>query len=200
MDADLFLCSHADDARKALEHGMAAAHMLPGATKPDLTDHTLRIAFDGDAVLFSGEADALYREHGLARFRSDELRDAKVPLGAGPFKRFFAKLCQLQAELGLDSEQLRTCLLTARGGSNHGRPMNTLRHWGLTVNVAIFADGRPKGPFLRAFGADMFFDDSSANVESAAAHDIPAGRVLGGEGGIQPIAHAVAGAAAPLAA
>lgn len=182
MGADLFLCSHAADARKALAHGMAAAHIAPSASSPDLTDETLRIAFDGDAVLFSGEADQVYRTHGLERFVAEEVRNAGTPLGDGPFRRFFTKLCEIQAEV--PEGRLLTGLFTARGGSVHGRALNTLRSWGLTVNVASFRDGRPKGPLLRAFGADMFFDDGDRNIESAAAHQVPAGTVLSGDGGL----------------
>lgn len=184
MKADLFLCSNAADAQKALENGIAAAHIVPAPHMPDLTDTTVRIAFDGDSVLFSDEADLIYRTHGLKQFRSDELRDAQKPLGDGPFKRLFGKLCALQHELGPDSGRVKTGLVTARGKTNHGRPISTLRSWGLTVDVAIFADGRPKGPFLKAFGADMFFDDTGKHVESAAEHAVPAGHVISGQGGI----------------
>lgn len=182
LGADLFLCSVAEDARKALSHGMAAAHIMPSQSQPDLHDATLRIAFDGDSVLFSGEADEIYREHGLEHFCAEELRNASKPLGDGPFRRFFTKLCAVQRQL--DDGRLVTGLVTARSTSNHGRPLATLRHWGLTCNVAIFADGRPKGPLLRAFGADFFFDDAGGNIESASAHAIPAGMVPGGHGGI----------------
>lgn len=181
MNADLFLCTNPADAKKALENGIAAASLVPSAHVPDMADRSVRIAFDGDSVLFSGEADAIYREHGLERFRTEELRDAHKPLADGPFRRLFGKLCELQSQLGPDSALLRTGLFTARGNTNHGRPLATLRSWGLAVNVAAFVDGRDKGPYLRAFGADMFFDDTGKHVESAAAHDIPAGHVLATE-------------------
>jgi len=198
LGADLFLCAHASDAKKALDNGIAAATLMPGTYAQDMADTTLRIAFDGDSVLFSDEADELFREHGLERFRLDEQRDAKKPLGDGPFKRFFVKLRELQASLPANDNRIRTALVTARGGASSGRPINTLLSWGMDVGVAIFADGRPKGPLVRAFRADMLFDDTGRNCESASAHDIPAGLVPFGAGGI--VAQTPVGASAPALA
>lgn len=184
MNADLFLCAEAEDAHKAIKGGMAAAIIVPAERQHDGSDKTVRIAFDGDSVLFSDEADSVYRQHGMARFRSDELRDADKPLGEGPFKRLLVKLCELQKALPHDACPLHIALVTARGMPSHGRVINTLRSWGISVNELVLAAGRPKGPLLQALRADMFFDDTGRNVESATAHNISAGQVPFGAGGI----------------
>lgn len=184
MDADLFLCAEAEDARKAITGGMAAAIIVPAERKHDAGDMTVRIAFDGDSVLFSDEADSIYREHGMERFRTSEIRDAAKPLGDGPFKRLLVKLCELQKALPANACPLHIALVTARGMPAHGRVINTLRSWGLSVNELVLAAGRPKGPLLQALRADMFFDDTGRNVESATAHNISAGQVPFGAGGI----------------
>src|SRR3546814_5399176 len=58
--ADLFLSANPESVRRALEHGVAAATILPAAagTTPAQAGHRdqLRIAFDGYAVIF-GDAD-----------------------------------------------------------------------------------------------------------------------------------------------
>ena len=188
LEADLFLCSDSVEASRALKYGIAAANIVSSApvciadpTDPSACteDLVVRIAFDGDSVLFSGEADQVYRDHGIMRFRNDELRDAGLPLGEGCFKHLLGKLHDLREALPPElAGRLRISLVTARGLPSHGRPLNTLRSWGLSVDEAIFCAGKPKGPLLRAFRADMFFDDTGRNVESARAHGVAAGHVL----------------------
>src|SRR5690606_5249723 len=48
----LFLSTHAEDVRRALQSGFAAATILSGGPRRAASNE-LRIAFDGDAVLFS---------------------------------------------------------------------------------------------------------------------------------------------------
>lgn len=183
MGAHLFLSTTPSDVKAAIDNGLAAATMLPAETAEDQTDTTVRIAFDGDSVLFSSEADEVYRAEGLERFRESEVENAKVPLGAGPFKAFLEALCALQATLpvGVDSP-LKLALVTARGMPAHARVIHTLRSWGVLVDVAIFCGGAPKGPILRAFGADVFFDDTTKNLDSARMHDITSCHVPYGTG------------------
>lgn len=100
LDADLFLCTEPSDAKKALDIGVAAASLIPGGHTPG-SDDIVRIAFDGDAVLFSGEADDIFREHGLAKFVNNELLHANTPLGAGPFKRLLTKMFDILPHLSL---------------------------------------------------------------------------------------------------
>ncbi|MEJ6003717.1 5'-nucleotidase [Paucibacter soli] len=184
MNADLFLCATPGDARKALENGVAAASIVPGAHQQSEADTQVRIALDGDSVFFCSEADEIYRQQGLGAFRDTELLKAQIPLGAGPFKHLLTKLCELQKTLPPEkAENLNIALFTARGLPSHGRPISTLRAWDLSISESFFLAGRPKGPFLAAYGADMFFDDTGQNIESASEHGVPAGRVhAGGEG------------------
>src|SRR5690606_7355465 len=56
--ADLFLSAEPTDVIKALDAGIAAATILPGRASDSGSDQ-LRIAFDGDAVIFSDEAERI---------------------------------------------------------------------------------------------------------------------------------------------
>jgi 5'-nucleotidase len=181
LGAHLFLSANPPDVAKALAQGIAAASLLPKERDQTSADDIVRIAFDGDAVLFSDEADETYRRHGLTAFRNSEVAQENVPLGAGPLKNFFGELKALQVKLGNDG-RLRLALVTARGMPAHARPLKTLRSWGLHIDEAVFAGGLPKGPLLQAFGADMFFDDAQKNIESANSSDITSGHVPYGAG------------------
>lgn len=183
FNADLFLSASPSDVRAALDNGIAAATMLPRELLTDeVLDNAVRIALDGDAVLFSDEADAYYREHGLEAFRTSEVANAHIPLGAGPFKNFVMKLHALQQQFPLESSPIRVALVTARGMPADARVWNTLRHWGLEVDEAFFCGGLPKGPILEAFGADIFFDDTKKNIDSAVASGVTSGHVPFGTG------------------
>lgn len=184
MGAHLFLSANAADVKTALARGLAAATLLPTERDVSSEDDEVRIAFDGDSVLFSDEADQTYRREGLSAFRAAEVEKAAIPLGAGPFKKFLEELTVLQKTLPQDNPKLRIALVTARGMPAHGRPLQTLRHWGIRVDEALFAAGAPKGALLEAFGADIFFDDTVKNISSAAEFNVPSGHVPFGEGGI----------------
>jgi 5'-nucleotidase len=173
--ASLFLSTHADDVRQALEAGYAAASILP--SKASLAGHReLRIAFDGDAVLFGDEAERVSVERGLDEFHHSERSMANQPLSGGPFKRVLAALHRIQAAFPPDQSPIRTALVTARSAPAHKRVILTLRDWGVRLDEALFLGGRNKGPFLAAFGADIFFDDQRKNCDSAALH-VPAAHV-----------------------
>ena len=165
----LFLSADPADVRQALESGYAAATILPSNVGRNETDQ-LRIAFDGDAVLFSDEAERVYKAGGLAAFSDSEVQAAREPLSGGPFKNFLAMLHHIQAEYPADSAPIRTALVTARGAPAHERVIRTLRHWGIRIDEALFLAGMDKGPFLEAFGADIFFDYQSKHCESARQH------------------------------
>lgn len=168
FDTDLFLSADPEDVRRALEQGHAAATIVPSRTETDGTSQ-LRIAFDGDAVLFSDEAERVFKEKGLEAFAASERAAARQPLGGGPFKGFLAGLSRIQAEYPIDASPIRTALVTARSAPTHERVIRTLRDWGVRVDEALFLGGRPKGAFLKAFSADIFFDDQRVNCDSAAA-------------------------------
>ena len=179
--AQLFLSANPESVRRALEAGVAAATILPtGSQVSDTTqsgDGQLRIAFDGDAVIFSDESERVSREHGVEAFGRHERERAHEPLSGGPFRGFLSALHELQAAFPAgDAAPIRTALVTARSAPAHERVIRTLRDWGVRLDEALFLGGREKGPFLEAFGADIFFDDSPHNIDSARRH-VAAGHV-----------------------
>jgi len=167
--ADLLLSTNAGDVSKALEKGYAAATILPGGSNRR-DDGQLRIAFDGDAVIFSDEAERIYQQHGLDAFSDSERRAANEPLSGGPFKAVLEALHKIQSAYPIADNPIRTALVTARSAPAHKRVVLTLREWGIRIDEALFLGGRSKGEFLKAFGADIFFDDQQIHIESARAH------------------------------
>ncbi|MGR8934343.1 MAG: 5'-nucleotidase [Gammaproteobacteria bacterium] len=167
--AHLFLSANADDVVKALDAGFAAATILSGIAL-DQHAEQLRIAFDGDAVLFSDESERVYREAGLQAFTEHEKTAAKTPLPGGPFKEFLAALHRIQSLFPSDTAPLRTALITARGAPAHERVVRTLRAWDIRIDEALFLGGMSKDAFLQAFGADIFFDDQLGHCEAAREH------------------------------
>lgn len=170
--ANLFLSTSPEDVRKALSQGVAAATILPSNKSPALEGDKpqLRIAFDGDAVLFSDESERIYKAHGLQAFTDNEQQTARDPLSGGPFKEFLTALNHLQTQFPDKDSPLRTALVTARSAPAHERVIRTLRAWGIRIDEAIFLGGMEKGPFLKSFGADIFFDDQQGHCDSARQH------------------------------
>jgi len=169
--AHLFLSAEPGDVREALGAGFAAATILPSAQPlPGGEESQLRIAFDGDAVLFSDESERIYKQSGLDAFESNEQAAAHQPLPGGPFKEFLAMLHQIQLDCPADSSPIRTALITARAAPAHERVIRTLRAWNIRIDEALFLGGMDKGSFLKAFGADIFFDDQQKHCESARQH------------------------------
>jgi 5'-nucleotidase len=170
--AHLFLSSEPDDVRKALEAGFAAATILASAISSTSSTNfeQLRIAFDGDAVLFSDESERIFKRDGLDAFQNNEAKEAKQPLPGGPFKNFLAMLHQIQLDYPAENSPIRTALITARGAPAHERVIRTLRAWNIRIDEALFLGGKDKGEFLKAFGADIFFDDQQKHCESARQH------------------------------
>jgi len=171
FDAHLFLSANGEDVRKALDAGHAAAQILPSNVGQNVgRSAELRIAFDGDAVLFSDEAERVYKRDGLDAFTTSEASAARAPLSGGPFKSFLAALHRIQSEYPAESSPIRTALVTARSAPAHERVVRTLRAWDIRIDEALFLGGLDKGPFLKAFAADIFFDDQRGHVESARQH------------------------------
>ena len=174
--AHLFLSANPESVRRALEHGVAAATILPAKAALQRHDQ-LRIAFDGDAVIFGDESERVSQEQGIAAFHDHEVARVGEPLSGGPFRGFLDALHRLQEAFPAgDDAPIRTALVTARSAPAHKRVILTLREWGVRLDEALFLGGRPKGPFLEAFGADIFFDDSLHNIDSARQH-VAAGHV-----------------------
>lgn len=172
----LFLSTHADDVRAALAAGCAAATLLESSSHESI-DPQIRIAFDGDAVLFSDDSERIFQEQGLSAFTQNEQNDANTPLPGGPFKGFLAALHQLQQHFIADHCPIRTALVTARQAPAHERVVRTLRSWNIRIDEALFLGGLSKGEFLEAFQADIFFDDQYAHCESAKNKQVTAAHV-----------------------
>lgn len=179
LNANLFLSAKSEDVRSALSNGFPAATVATRSVKAsDLHPHEVRIAFDGDAVLFSDEAERVYAKGGLDKFIKNEVKKADQPLPPGPFKPLLEALHRLQSE-GTANIRIRTALVTARSAPAHERAIRTLMAWNITVDEAMFLGGLEKGEFLREFEPDFFFDDQTGHVQSAADH-VPAGHVESG--------------------
>lgn len=173
--ADLFLSADPLDVRQALESGIAAATILPSRVDT-ASSKQLKIAFDGDAVLFSDEAEKVFRRKGLQAFADTEKTAADKPLLGGPFKNVLAGLHAIQQNYAAAESPIRTALITARSAPAHERVIKTLRAWNIRIDESYFIGGMDKGEFLRAFGADIFFDDQQGHCESARQH-VPTGHV-----------------------
>jgi 5'-nucleotidase len=179
LNANLFLSTHLSDVRSALDAGVPAAQVYPhSARASEANPHEVRIAFDGDAVLFSDEAERVFQAQGLDAFQQHEKTNATQPLPAGPFKPLLAALQVLQ-QAGTPHMRIRTALVTARSAPAHERAIRTLMNWNIEVDEAMFLGGLEKGEFLREFEPDFFFDDQTGHIESAARH-VPAGHVASG--------------------
>jgi 5'-nucleotidase len=154
----LFLSSESADVRKALENNVAAATLV---SKPvdDSASSTIRFAFDGDAVLFSDEAEKVYKSKGLEAFTASEKAHRNEPL-----------MHVLQQSLPEEGQLIRTALVTARSAPAHERVIRTLRAWDIRLDESIFLGGLPKVEFLKAYDADVFFDDQQTHCELAADH------------------------------
>ena len=179
LAANLFLSANETDVRSALNAGVPAARVYPHSARASAAHPgEVRIAFDGDAVLFSDEAEVVYQRDGLAAFHDHERERAATPLPAGPFKPLLQALHRLQSAPATGM-RLRTALVTARSAPAHERAVRTLMDWQIDIDEAMFLGGLAKGEFLREFEPDFFFDDQIGHIESAALH-VPAGHVAHG--------------------
>ena len=179
LGAHLFLSANEADVREALSLGFPAARVAVDAPRAGRAHpNEVRIAFDGDAVLFADEAERVFQKKGLAAFQAHEKRKAALPLPDGPFKPLLAALNRLR-QAGSDQMRLRTALVTARSAPAHERAIRTLMHWGIGVDEAMFLGGLSKGEFLREFEPDFFFDDQVGHIAQAARY-VPSGHVDSG--------------------
>jgi 5'-nucleotidase len=179
LHANLFLSANPEDVRAALAEGFPAATVATHAVRAQVNyPNEVRIAFDGDAVLFGDEAERVFQSSGLPAFQQHERDKAHQPLPEGPLKPLLVALHRLQQE-GTPHMRIRTALVTARSAPAHERAIRTLMKWKIEVDEAMFLGGLPKGEFLREFEPDFFFDDQTGHIESAAQH-VPAGHVASG--------------------
>jgi 5'-nucleotidase len=176
LKANLFLSANESDVMGALEAKCPAARVYPESTlAASRHAEEVRIAFDGDAVLFSDEAERVFQQDGLDAFTRHEIARALLPLPPGPFKPLLEALHRLQSEKDVPM-RIRTALVTARGTPSHERAINTLMNWNIAIDEVMFLGGLDKGAFLRAFEPDFYFDDQRSHIDSARAH-VAAGHV-----------------------
>ena len=167
---DLFLSAHQEDVKIAIDNGVAAGMILPGNlhSDPHKKLQQIRIAFDGDAVLFDAKAERVYQHEGMDAFMESEWEKADVPLEKGPFANFLLTLAHIQTMItDQDTAPIRTALVTSRNAPAHERAVKTLRSWGVRIDEAFFLGGVSKKEVLSAFGAHIFFDDQRVHAEPA---------------------------------
>ena len=179
LKANLFLSAKSEDVRSALGNGFAAATVATHSARAQSNyPSEVRIAFDGDAVLFSDQAEKVFQKDGLDAFQKHERKHSAKPLPPGPFMPLLKALHGLQ-QAGTPHMRIRTALVTARSAPAHERAIRTLMDWNIEVDEAMFLGGLAKGEFLREFEPDFFFDDQTGHVDAAAQH-VPAGHVASG--------------------
>jgi len=180
LHANLFLSANENDVRETILAGFPAALVYPQSVKIAQSNPAeIRIAFDGDAVLFSDESEQIYQLEGLDAFVAHETQLAKTPLPPGPFKPLLEALHQLQQSSTNAPMRIRTALVTARSAPAHERAIRTLMSWGIDIDEAMFLGGLNKSDFLREFAPDFFFDDQTGHCMMA-AEVAPTGQVISG--------------------
>ena len=181
FDVDLFLSATEEDVQAAVDSSVAAGLIYDGPGR-DSTDplEQIRIAFDGDAVLFSKESEMIYQQQGLEAFIAHEKQNARQPLPEGPFAKLLKTLSFLQFDLDRKSTHgrtpIRTALVTARNSPAHERVIRTLRTWNVRIDETFFLGGVPKHKILESFSPHIFFDDQHQHCEGA-SRVVPTARV-----------------------
>ncbi len=175
---DLFLSASDKDVINAIENGIAAAKILPSHkdVHNSLGDQ-VRIAFDGDAVLFSPESELIYKKHGFDAFMEHEKANRDNPLEKGPFAKLLMTISRIQGMFEDEQSPIRTALVTARSAPSHERVIKTLDVWNVRVDEAFFLGGSEKYEILEAFGADIFFDDQDMHLDLSSSV-VPSAKVI----------------------
>ncbi len=176
---DLFLSASEEDVQEAINANFAAGIIcdhpkLPINPDDDISE--IRIAFDGDAVIFSDEAERIYQAEGLQAFEEHEQKNAQKPLPEGPFAKLLKTISLIQEKFPEDKMPIRTALVTARNAPAHERVVRTLRAWNVRIDEVFFLGGIEKSEVLKAFGANIFFDDQAVHTDKA-SQLVPSARV-----------------------
>lgn len=185
FDVSLFLTTSAEDAQKVIDSRVCAAAIVKEPPKSaqrviehDVTEGQVRIAFDGDAVLFSDESELVYKTKGMDEFHRIEYLQKDIPLEEGPYATLLKKLSRLQERLPsrMEYSPVRIALVTARNSPAEMRVIKTLRAWKVYVDEAFFLGGVEKSRVLQAFKPHIFFDDQDIHLDKA-AEVVPSGKV-----------------------
>ena len=179
FNVSLFLSLHEADVQAAVNSGVASARLYQKPQNSLVAPQQIRIAFDGDAVIFSDESEQIYQARGIEAFEQHERENALKPLPEGPFARLLKALSFIQKNFsGTDRSlpPIRTALVTARSSPAHERVIRTLRAWDVAIDETFFMGGVAKSEVLAAFNPHMFFDDQHGHCERASAV-VPTGRV-----------------------
>lgn len=176
---DLFLSANENDVQEAINANIASGiicdhSQLPINPEEDINQ--IRIAFDGDAVIFSDESERIYQEQGLQAFAEHEHKNAQNPLPEGPFAKLLKTISIIQQKFPEGHAPIRTALVTARNAPAHERVVRTLRAWNVRIDEAFFLGGIEKSEVLKAFGANIFFDDQAVHTDPASKM-VPSARV-----------------------
>jgi len=163
---DLFLSANEIDVQNAINKGIAAARILPYHENKDNYSNQVKIAFDGDAVLFSEESEIIYKTQGLEAFLEYEKKNATNALQSGPFAQLLRAISNIQEKYPQEQTPIRTALITARNSPAHERVIRTLSQWGVRLDESFFLGGVDKYEVVEAFGADIFFDDQDVHLEN----------------------------------
>jgi 5'-nucleotidase len=181
-NVSLFLSRNEADVREALESGIAAGMLYDPPEKSKESLEQLRIAFDGDAVIFSDESERIYQSQGLEGFVAFEKANASKPLPEGPFAPFLRAIAKIQSEYRTAKlfgvPPIETALVTARNSPMHKRVILTLRAWGVKIDKMFFLGGVSKDQVLSKFNPHIFFDDQDVHAKPASLL-VPAARVPG---------------------
>ena len=171
FNVDLFLTTNREDAQQVADANICACAILDATpvNTYELDTNQLRIAFDGDAVLFDDSGELLYKEKGLRAFHDRESQMRDLPIEKGPYAELLIKLSNLQKRLpaGLQYSPIKIALVTARNAPADLRAIKTLREWGVNVDMAFFLGGLEKTAVLRTFAPHIFFDDSIQHIDAA---------------------------------
>ncbi len=176
---DLFLSASEEDVQEAINANIAAGIICGHSSLPinpgdDISE--IRIAFDGDAVIFSDESEKIFQSEGLQAFAEHEHKNAQKPLPEGPFAKLLKTISIIQDKFPEDSAPIRTALVTARNAPAHERVVRTLRAWNVRIDEVFFLGGIEKSEVLKAFGANIFFDDQAVHTDKASKL-VPSARV-----------------------
>ncbi len=179
FNTGLFLSANEQDVQEAIDGGIAAGLICSHNDlniDPDCPIDQIRIAFDGDAVIFSDESEMVFKAQGLLAFEEHERLNAQKPLPAGPFAKLLRTISLVQKKFDPDEMPIRTALVTSRNAPAHERVIRTLMAWGVRIDEAFFMGGVQKSEVLKAFGAHIFFDDQAVHTDPASKL-VPAARV-----------------------